>query len=480
MRLIKIYILTLSLLSCISSLYAQNSVLPTLIDTKHNDSVLADDDKQVETKLKQKMFVKIFTNKNKIFVGEPLMATYKFYASMSVSDQPTVTKQPEFTGCSVKELNFEQGPDFENINNETYAVYTIRKVQVTPLQEGALSLGQAVVDNFVQLNNPDDPFVTKRYTVEVTNAAMNVDVIALPEKDKPQNFNGIAGTFKITAVLKDKKIPVGENGHLIITIRGAGNLDAINKPDIKWPANVDHFDGTDSQHIDQNSFPLSGERVFDIPFIGKKEGNETIPPLTFSFFNADSKTYQTTSTDSIALTFTKALSKKEEFTNVVNYDISNRKYLWIVGAIAIVVVTIGFVSYKRNKKQNLKKDVVVSTTPAPAFVQPQPVYTVKFRTDFSRYLSELETVTESKPFFSKAKEILIKAVAERVDSSQYEEQVLLSELKQRTYNAPVCAKVASLLEAININLYAPYEIEADTAFYFSELKHMIEELQAEG
>ena len=61
---------------------------------------------------------------------------------------------------------------------------------------------------------------------------------------------------------------------MIITIKGAGNFDAINKPEILWPSNTDHFDGNDSQHVDQNNFPISGDRVFDIPFIGKKEGND--------------------------------------------------------------------------------------------------------------------------------------------------------------------------------------------------------------
>jgi hypothetical protein len=55
------------------------------------------------------MFVKVFTSKHKIFVGEPVMATYQFYVDISLNDRPTVTKQPEFIGWSVKELNFEQG-----------------------------------------------------------------------------------------------------------------------------------------------------------------------------------------------------------------------------------------------------------------------------------------------------------------------------------------------------------------------------------
>jgi hypothetical protein len=459
------------------TLKAQQSSLPSLLNnqTKKNS-----DDDEVTALLKQKMFVKVTTNADKVFVGEPVMATYKFYVAMNISDQPTVTKQPEFSGCSVKELNFQQGPEFENINNETYAVYTIRKVQLTPLDSGSLSMGKAFVNNFVQVDNPDDPYVTKKYNISVSNADDAVDVNELPKKNKPADFYGITGTFNITAAVPDAKIPVGENGHLIITIKGSGNLEAINKPEILWPLHVDHFDGTDSQHIDEDNFPISGDRVFDVPFVGTKEGTITIPPIHLSFFNTSTKDYETITTNNIAVVFTKALAKKDEFKNVVNYDISNRKYLWIVPAIAVVVALIGFISYKRNKPKMQPVKPEANITPAPVFEQPQPVYHIRFRTDFSRYLNDLENIKENKSFFEKSKNLLTKAVAERIDSNEYSEQVLLTELIEKTYNAPVCNKVSALYEAINLNLYAPFEMQSDLGFYFNELKQTIAELQAES
>lgn len=465
------------LLTCLHVVQAQQSqaVLPSLLNNKNGNN-----DEDVEEKLKQKMFVKVSVSKSKIYVGEPVMAAYKFYVAMRISDQPTVTKQPEFSGCSVKELNFDQGPELENINNEPYAVYTIRKVQLTPLQQGSLSLGKAFVNNFVQVDNPDDAFVTKKYNITVSNGNDEVEVAELPEKNKPANFYGITGTFSITASAVSNKIPVGENGHLIITIKGSGNLDAIDKPEINWPTGTEHFDGSDSQHIDKSDFPITGDRVFDIPFIGKKEEAVVIPPIKFSFFNTVLEDYQTISTDSIPVTFIKAISKKDEFKNIVTYDISNRHYLWIVPAIAAVVALIGFISYKRGQSKTTQTAPVINVSTPPVFTQPQPVYRIRYRTDFSRYLNELEEIQENKPFFQKSKDLLTKAVAERIESTEHSEQVLIEGLKQRTYNAAVCNKVEALYEAINLNLYAPYETEADLVFYYTELKQTIEVLQGEG
>jgi len=354
-------------------------------------------------------------------------------------------------------------------------------VQLTPLQQGALSLGKAFVNNLIEVLNPENPFEPKKYNITVSNDEEAVEVIPLPERNKPKNFYGITGIFSISAAASANKIPVGENGELTVTIKGSGNLDAIIKPEISWPGNMEHFDGSDSQHLSQDIFPISGDRIFNIPFVGKKEGEVKIPPISLSFFNTSTKNYETISSDTISITFTKALAKRSIFNNVVNYDITNRRYLWIVPAIACTVALIGFISYKRNKKHSSKTmTATTSSTAPPVFAQPQPVYHVKYRTDFSRHLTELETITDHKLFFTKAKNLLTGAVAERIDSTQYSEEVLLEQLKQRTYNAPVCNKVDALYEAFNLNLYAPFEIQSDLGFYFTELKDVVEELQAES
>jgi len=458
----------------------QNPVqLPSLITNQEMKNSPEDDDLTIENILRHSMFVKVTASKSKVFVGEPVMAIYKFYTA--VHGQAVVTKQPEFTGCGVKELNFDDDPQSEIIHGETYSSYIIRKVQLTPLRAGFLSLGEASVENYVELPNGSDPFVTNNYNISVTNPATLIQVNELPSTNKPREFYGITGIFRIAASALSNKVPVGENAHLIVTIKGAGNLDAINKPEISWPLTTDHFDGNDSQHINQDNFPISGDKTFDIPFVGRQEGTVVIPPIRFSFFNTSLKNYQTVSTDSIAITFTKALDKSSEFSDIVNYDISNRKYLWIVPAIALTVAMVGFIGYRRGRMQSVKN---LATSPAtisePLVIEPPSPIQIKYRTDFSRYWSDLENISETRPFFSKAKELIGKAIAERTDTRDYAEEILLAELKQKTLNKELYQKAVSLFEACNVTLYAPFEIQADLRFYFNEVRELIEQLQAES
>ena len=463
------------------SVFAQQSSvqLPSLI-TNDDTKTSSAENLSIESILQHSMFVKVSTNKSKAFVGEPVLAVYKFYTS--VHGQAVVTKQPEFTGCSVKELTFDDDPQSEIIKGETYSSYIIRKVQLTPLKSGFLSLGEASVDNYIELPSGSDPFVTDNYNISVKNPATSIQVSELPEKNKPREFYGITGIFGIAASAASSTIPVGESGHLIVTIKGSGNLDAVNKPEIIWPGNTEHFEGNDSQHVNKDEFPINGDKTFDIPFVGKHEGKVVIPPIRFSFFNTSLKSYQTVSTDSIPITFTKALAKKDEFADVVNYDISNRRYLWIVPAIAFTVALVGFISYKRGRMRVHEQLVapVSTATPEPVFIEPPSYVQIKYRTDFSRYWQDLQNITDTKSFFSKVKDLLGKAIAERTDTRDHSDDILLSELKQKTENNQLYERTAALFDTCNVNLYAPFETDADLHHYFIETKEIIEQLQAES
>ena len=450
-------------------LLIKQSTAQSLKSLKENKTTLSN--LTIENILKHSMFIKVIASSNKVFVGEPLMALYKFYTS--VNGQAIVLKQPEFSGCSVNELSFNESPQTETVNGKPYTTFIVRRVQLTPVAPGKLSLGVATVSNHVELSDPGNAFLTDRYDVPVSNDSTSVDVILLPDKNRPADYNGLTGSFIINAEVSDKKIAAGENDHLIITIKGSGNLNAINKPDISWPGNTEHFDGTDSQHIDQMDFPLSGDRIFDIPFIGKKEGTIIIPPINFSYFNTTLKDYQTVSTKNISIIFTKALAKKDRFFNVVNYDVSNRKYLWIVGVIALAAVLIGFINYKRNKNQLLKNEQR-TVTPVPVF---EPQVRFKFKTDFARYWKDLESLTDIKLFFTKAKELLMMAIAEFTETTHHSELFLLAEMKKKLNDETLCKKIFVLNEVCNEKIYAPFKTETDLHFYFNEVKNAIEELQ---
>ncbi len=373
-----------------------------------------------EQRIKQNMFVRVIANSHKIFVGEPLLVEYKFYSA--VNSQSTVVKQPEFSGCSVEELDYNTEPYSEVLDGKQYNVYTIRKVQLTPLHEGVLQLGQASVNNNVEVFDEDHPFQTRKFNFTSSNISQAVQVIPLPLKNMPPDFSGITGKFSLTAKVAEQSLPINENGHLIVTIKGSGNMQLINVPEIAWPENIEHFEPTDTQHINHGKFPVSGDKVFDILYLGTKEGRAVLPPVNFNYFDASTQTYATLTSDSIPLIFTAALPNEKVLQ--AGGNLNNKSFLWIVATIGLIAGVILFAGNKKNKTQ---KNGSSASLPILPVTEPEPVLN-KPLTDFSQELQSLQNSDGNRDFFIKGKHIINIAIREKWGSTVMVDELIV--LKQ--------------------------------------------------
>src|SRR4051794_22762688 len=284
--------------------------LPSLIDDAQEDndymqsSVLRHGENP-EDKIRSQIFVKTTVSKRTCFVGEPILVIYQLYTALYC--QPKVVKQPAFNGCSLVEMTTDEPEYMDRENGKMYRVLLIRKVQLTPLQEGELLIPPAVVNNEVGFTSTENPYRLKNYSASVSSRPDSIQVKALPA-NMPTDYSGIAGgKFTISAKVDSTTVPQGENDVLQITIAGEGNIDAINQPAIKWPKGIEHFESTDSQHINKMNFPVHGNKTFAIPFIGTQQGNKVIPSVSFTFFNTTSQQFETISTQPITINVVKAL-----------------------------------------------------------------------------------------------------------------------------------------------------------------------------
>ncbi len=158
-------------------------------------------------KIKNNLLVRLDVDKKTVFVGEPIIATYKLCTR--VKSQSRVVKQPAFSGCTVTELTSENpAAKKELINGRMYNVYVIRKVQLYPLQEGQLVLPEVSVENTVSFykagsvnfrdlfynNNPE----VQETQVTLSNQPITVTVKPLP-LPAPSNYSGAIGKFRMVA-----------------------------------------------------------------------------------------------------------------------------------------------------------------------------------------------------------------------------------------------------------------------------------------
>lgn len=404
--------------------------------------------------VRSRMFVTVSVNKKSVFVGEPVLVTYKFYTALNSKSQ--VSRHPQFINCSVVELPYNPDPFLDSFKGKPYAVYIIRRVALTPLQAGNLLLGPAYVDNIAELINENDPFHPKQYSITLNNLPQILPVYALPAKSKPPDFSGLTGKFSITARVTKSSVAAEENDHLIISIKGTGNIEAIGLPVIRWPENTEHFDGTDSQRIQTDSFPISGIKTFDIPFIGKQSGTFEILPIAFNFFNPATQKYSFIQSDTIKVNVTEKQNTTVTFNSNAAVDITNRKYLWIVAAIAIAVGFGIYVTYLKNKQ---KESAVKTNTALSENITVELPPVINYAIEIER----INAISNISIFFFEARNLIFKGLEAKLNMYGSSEDSILAELENKIINPAELHSIKSFLNEYNSAMYSRAEQDISKA-----------------
>ena len=324
-------------------------------------------------KIHRNLFMKVLVDKRSCFVGEPVTAIFKLYSRLdSKSD---IVKNPGFYGFTVQDVinldNKQTGN--ETINGKEFDVHIVRKVQLYPLQAGFFNIDAMEVQNKVKFSKSA---VNKKAEQEIAEgifqhndietdenttmveSSMATEPVAIkvkptPQRNKPVEYNGATGNFKIAAWLGKNELAKNEEAELVITISGKGNFTQLSAPVIQWPAGIEGFEPAVIDSLDHTQSPMNGKRDFHFQFISVKAGSYDLPPVSFSFFNPDTNNYKTVSTQPIHVKITN-LEKPVEKVEVKNDKAKKRnKYpAWLfAGGLALAtIIVVGIKKYKKIVK----------------------------------------------------------------------------------------------------------------------------------
>ncbi len=319
-RLFKSRPLTLRVSSPVAQSPASSaSAAPEDADAGYNDYVLQPGE-NVQQKTARNLFVTVETDKTSCYVGEPLVATYKLYTRLK--SESNIIRSPSFNGFSVVELQLPQSGNrytVEQYRGRAFNVYTLRKVQLYPLQSGTAELEPVAVENRLQFIRgeylrqpaadllgtwipgalPAGALLEEQVTVETK--PITVTVKPLPENGRPASFTGAVGQFSLSALVLKDSLTTDETGTLKLLLTGAGNMQLIPPPEIRWPAGTEGYDPTVKEGYNRLSVPVSGSRIFDYPFNVNVPGRTVLPPVEFSYFDPARGSYQSLSTPALPL-----------------------------------------------------------------------------------------------------------------------------------------------------------------------------------
>ncbi|MBT6120588.1 protein BatD [bacterium] len=316
------------------------------------------------------VFIQGSLNKSTAYVGEQITYILRFYRHIQFIENIQYGA-PKFDGFWIEDLDRSEKQSVESIDSRRFYVFELSKKAIFPLKSGKSTIdgakaGYDIVGFFGQSRVIEAP-------------ALYLNVLPLPEKDKPTTFDGLVGDFNIQSTVNVTEVTDGSPISLKITLTGKGNMKSVNKLDFTAPPELKIYQ-SDIKDTVLSKTDFKVRREFEYIVVPKASGEFRIPSLSLSFFSPQSKTYKTITTESIPIKVSGVKvvqsNKKDSSIQRIQSDIRYLKsiseltprrpilssaWFWIAVCLNLALSLIGFMSlatnklFKKNGKDKLKQ-----------------------------------------------------------------------------------------------------------------------------
>ena len=257
---------------------------------------------------KDDLMLRLELSKRFVYKGEPVRALLKLYSRVNLAGSEGA-KMPAFNGFWSQQIDIDQGPFRETLNNKVYEVYNIAEYLLYPQQGGTLTIEPAeltvVAQVMVKSNRGFDPFFGGGHEFYNVRRALKTPEVKVQVKEfpagAPASFAGAVGRYTMSHKLSSAEVAANSAVTLQLTISGTGNLNFISAPTLSLPTSFELYDVKSEENIQNKASGSVGTRRFDYPFIVRAEGSYEIAPVEFSYFDVEKGKYVTLTTPTLSL-----------------------------------------------------------------------------------------------------------------------------------------------------------------------------------
>jgi hypothetical protein len=245
-------------------------------------------------------FVSMTVDRDTVVVGEQVVLTFTFYRGMrgGLFDSPQYTP-PTTEGFWREDLPPERHSTM-NVQGYPYDITQILYA-LFPTRSGELRIGEAVV------RIPQDPFGsffrrrTPRGDITLSAPSLPVYVKELPPR-APAGFDGTVGSDLELSLKTDRKsLSVGDALTVSLELSGGGYLAAATKPELPQLPTFRQHDSGSSLDSGPSGGELRGSLKVEKLLIPQKEGNYTIPALSYVYYDTKRDRYRRLTTKPIEI-----------------------------------------------------------------------------------------------------------------------------------------------------------------------------------
>jgi hypothetical protein len=267
-------------------------------------------------------FVRMELPKRPLYVGETVPVEIQM--GLPADSQPTLDGLPSLTADAFTLDKLSEKPEQtqQEVNGQPYIIVTWHSA-LAAIKPGNFSLGLTapVTIQQRQANNPaaqgdddDDSMfgasifrnffaTTVQKNLTLTDTSQTIHVLPLPAAGQPAGFSGAVGQFEISSSIAPLTAAAGDPLTLRLAVKGAGSFDRVDTSMLSASPGWKTYPPT-VKFVPSDSAGYQGEKDFEQAIIPLQGGRQIPPPLSFSYFNPESRHYVTLRTDPPAVDIT--------------------------------------------------------------------------------------------------------------------------------------------------------------------------------
>lgn len=261
-------------------------------------------------------FAQIKTSKSKVYVGEPIWASYQVFSAYQDVRNWNMD-YGEIEGFWTEEVDPDNNLVAKNLNGRRLLTAEARRLLLFPQRSGEIAITPFQVNAERVVSRGF--FDRSVQPVGATSAPRIVNVLPLPP-GKPSDFVGTWRDYDIRFQANKTDVKANEAINVVVTVSGKGNLKVVGEPDITWPPEFEVYPPEQRDDISISRISESGKRRFEYVVIPRSPGSYEIEGLSQGWFNPDSERYERATTPAIRLEVSPG---DGDASGPVSYDGSN-------------------------------------------------------------------------------------------------------------------------------------------------------------
>lgn len=245
-------------------------------------------------------FIRAEADKDKAYVGEQVTASWYIYTRGQITDIDTL-KYPTLKGFWKEELDMATRLNFEQavVNGIPYQRARLVSYALFPISSGKASIDSYTAKCTV-ITSGNFGF-GRPYQFTKASRPLALEVIDIPKENRPKDFTGAVGDFKVSAEVDRTSVPAHQPVTWKIKFFGRGNAKLIDLPAFELPPSVELYDQKSDSNFSKDG---TSYKEFEVLLIPREEGKIQLPALTVSVFNPSTKSFEKISAKAITLEVT--------------------------------------------------------------------------------------------------------------------------------------------------------------------------------